>query len=132
MAWVYILRGSSGRHYIGSTDNLDRRIAEHHSFTTRRSSDLGATIELLAARELSSMAEARKLETALKRKKNPNLEGIAMQPDGRYGRAAQTAFGVGYGFESRPTQTRIWHGFTFYVAALADITLVPLIIWIAE
>ena len=69
MAWVYILRGSSGRHYIGSTDNLDRRIAEHRrgsNHTTRR---FGATIELLAARELSSMAEARKLETALKRQK---------------------------------------------------------------
>jgi len=25
MAWVYILRGSCGRYYIGSTENLDRR-----------------------------------------------------------------------------------------------------------
>jgi hypothetical protein len=29
MAWVYILRGSYGRYYIGSTENLDRRLAEH-------------------------------------------------------------------------------------------------------
>ena len=29
MAWVYILRGSCGRYYIGSTENLDRRLAEH-------------------------------------------------------------------------------------------------------
>jgi hypothetical protein len=29
MAWVYILRGSCGRHYIGSTEDLDRRLAEH-------------------------------------------------------------------------------------------------------
>jgi hypothetical protein len=26
---VYILRGLSGRHYIGSTENLDRRLDEH-------------------------------------------------------------------------------------------------------
>ena len=28
MAWVYILRGGR-RYYIGATDNLDRRVAEH-------------------------------------------------------------------------------------------------------
>jgi predicted GIY-YIG superfamily endonuclease len=79
MAWVYILRGSSGRHYIGCTDNLARRIAEHRrgsNHTTRR---FGMTIELLVAKELSSMAEARKLETALKKKKNPNVAVFALQ-----------------------------------------------------
>jgi len=29
MAWVYILRGSSGRHYIGSAVDLDVRLAQH-------------------------------------------------------------------------------------------------------
>jgi predicted GIY-YIG superfamily endonuclease len=29
MAWVYILRGSSGRYSIGSTENLTRRLEEH-------------------------------------------------------------------------------------------------------
>jgi len=73
MAWVYILRGASGRHYIGSTDNLDRRLAEHtrgSNHTTRR---FGSKIDLLAAKQLSSMDDARKLEIALKRKKNPQL-----------------------------------------------------------
>jgi predicted GIY-YIG superfamily endonuclease len=73
MAWVYILRGASGRHYIGSTDNLDRRISEHirgNNHTTRR---LGGKIKLLAAKELSSMVVARDLEIALKRKKNPKV-----------------------------------------------------------
>ncbi|PYL06187.1 MAG: excinuclease ABC subunit C [Verrucomicrobia bacterium] len=73
MAWVYILRGASGRHYIGSTDNLDRRIAEHirgSNHTTRR---FGGNIKLLAAKELSSMVAARDLEIALKRKKNPKV-----------------------------------------------------------
>jgi putative endonuclease len=79
MAWVYVLRGASGRHYIGSTDNLDRRIAEHirgSNHTTRR---LGGNIKLLAAKELSSMAAARDLETALKRKKNPKVAVFILQ-----------------------------------------------------
>jgi len=39
MAWVYILRGSSGRHYIGSAVDLDARFAQHlrgHTATTKR------------------------------------------------------------------------------------------------
>jgi predicted GIY-YIG superfamily endonuclease len=73
MAWVYILRGGSGRYYFGSTDNLERRVAEHRrgsNHTTRR---FGGNIELVASKELPSIAEARKLELALKRKKNPQL-----------------------------------------------------------
>jgi putative endonuclease len=73
MAWVYILRGGSGRHYIGSTENLERRIAEHRrgsNHTTRR---FGNDIELVAGKELPSITEARKLEIALKQKKNPRL-----------------------------------------------------------
>jgi hypothetical protein len=38
--------------------------------TTHR---FGVQIELVAAKELPSMAEARKLERAIKRKKNPRL-----------------------------------------------------------
>src|SRR5947199_7253208 len=39
MAWVYILRGSSGRHYIGSAVDLDARFRQHlrgHTATTKR------------------------------------------------------------------------------------------------
>ena len=72
MAWVYILRGAR-RHYIGGTDNLERRLAEHErgsNYTTRR---LAAKPILIAAREVSSMAEAREIERRLKAKKNPKL-----------------------------------------------------------
>ena len=71
--WVYILRGSSGRHYIGSTEKLGRRIDEHlrgSNHTTRR---LGGKIELVAACEFASIEEARKVERMLKRKKNPQI-----------------------------------------------------------
>jgi putative endonuclease len=82
MAWTYILRGASGRYYIGSTENLERRISEHRrgsNHTTRR---FGSNVELVAARELPCITEARKLEMALKRKKNPQLAVFLMgSPD---------------------------------------------------
>jgi predicted GIY-YIG superfamily endonuclease len=73
MAWVYILRGATGRHYIGSTENLDRRIEEHRRGSNHTTYRFGGEIQLLAVKEVSSVPEARKLELALKRKKNPRL-----------------------------------------------------------
>ena len=72
MAWVYILKGSSGRHYIGSTTDLARRLAEHrngHTATTRR---LGTCLEVVAAREYPTLDEARAVERSLKRMKRPD------------------------------------------------------------
>ena len=77
MAWVYIVRGTR-RYYIGATENLDRRIAEHKcgsNHTTRR---FGGEVILIAAKQLPSMSEARALESHLKRKKNPQLAILAL------------------------------------------------------
>ena len=79
MAWVYMLPGASGRHYVGSTTDLQRRISEHgrgHTHTTRR---LGGDLDLAAALELPTLAEARALERELKRKKNPQLALALLQ-----------------------------------------------------
>jgi predicted GIY-YIG superfamily endonuclease len=73
MAWVYILRGSSGRHYFGSAIDLDARFAQHlrgHTATTKR---LGETLEIVAKKEVPTLAEARKIERLLKKKKSPKL-----------------------------------------------------------
>jgi predicted GIY-YIG superfamily endonuclease len=73
MAWVYILRGANGRHYIGSTTDIDARFAQHlrgHTATTKR---LGSQLEIVAKKEVSTLAEAREIERRLKRKKNPKL-----------------------------------------------------------
>jgi putative endonuclease len=73
MAWVYILRGSSGRHYIGSALDLDARFAQHlrgHTATTKR---LGDSLEIVAKKQVSTLGEARQLERKLKQKKNPRL-----------------------------------------------------------
>ncbi len=73
MAWVYILRGGCGRHYIGSTTDMQRRLEEHnrgHTHTTKR---LKQPLELLVSLELPTLDEARQLERELKAKKNPKL-----------------------------------------------------------
>ena len=73
MAWVYILRGSNGRHYIGSAVDLYARFAQHrrgHTYTTKR---LGDNIEVLASKEVATLREARRIERELKAKKNPKL-----------------------------------------------------------
>ena len=73
MAWIYILRGSGSRHYIGSAVDLDTRLAQHirgHTATTKR---LGDTLEIVAKKEVPTLAEARKIERSLKQKKSPKL-----------------------------------------------------------
>ncbi len=77
MAWVYILRGGR-RYYIGATDNLDRRIAEHQRGSNHTTHRLGAKLELVGAKQLPSMIEARALELQLKPKKNPQLAIFAL------------------------------------------------------
>jgi predicted GIY-YIG superfamily endonuclease len=73
MAWVYILRGSSGRHYIGSAVDLNARFAQHlrgHTATTKR---LGDKLDIVARKKVATLAEARKIERLLKHKKNPKV-----------------------------------------------------------
>jgi predicted GIY-YIG superfamily endonuclease len=73
MAWVYILRGSSGRHYIGSTVDLDARFAQHlrgHTATTKR---LGGALKIVAKKEVATLEQAREIERSLKAKRNPKL-----------------------------------------------------------
>jgi predicted GIY-YIG superfamily endonuclease len=92
MAWVYILRGSSGRHYIGSAVDLDARFAQHlrgHTHTTKR---LGERIEIVASKKVATLKEARKIERSLKAKKNPTVAIYHLQQ------------------LSRPERFRCWSG----------------------
>jgi putative endonuclease len=73
MAWVYILRGSCGCYYIGSTENLDRRLAEHHRGQVHSTHRFGQPLELIAAKETLNVGSARELERKLKAKKNPQI-----------------------------------------------------------
>jgi predicted GIY-YIG superfamily endonuclease len=70
-ALVYILRGASGRCYIGSTQNFARRLAEHQSGSCHTTKRLGGEITCVASHGYASLTEARSMERRLKRMKNP-------------------------------------------------------------
>ncbi|MBA2584896.1 MAG: GIY-YIG nuclease family protein [Chthoniobacterales bacterium] len=78
MPYVYMLRGATGRHYIGSTGDLEARLRQHrrgHTHTTRRLGEF----ELISAKEFATAGEARKFERFLKSKKNPQLAIFHLQ-----------------------------------------------------
>jgi len=78
MPWVYILKGAK-RHYIGSTVDLNARIAQHergHTHTTKR---LGEKLVLVATKVVPTLDEARRIERTLKAKKNPRLAIYALR-----------------------------------------------------
>lgn len=52
MAWVYMLRGASGRHYIGSTTDLERRLEQHRRGHTQTTKRLGGGLEVAAALDI--------------------------------------------------------------------------------
>jgi putative endonuclease len=79
MAWAYILRGDSGRHYVGSTTDLERRLKDHRRGQTHSTNRLVGNLEIVAAVELTTLSEARALEREMKRKKNPRLALALLQ-----------------------------------------------------
>jgi len=71
MFTVYILRGATGRHYIGMTADLEGRLAQHrrgHTHTTQR---LGGELELIVSRSFETKSEAAAVERQLKAWKQP-------------------------------------------------------------
>ena len=72
MAWVYILRSSTGRHYNGSCVDL-APASRNISAVTPTTKRLGTKLAIVAKKEVPTLEEARRIERALKRKKNPVL-----------------------------------------------------------
>ncbi len=63
---LYILKNEqTGRYYIGSTNNLDRRLKEHSSGKTRTTKVL-KTLTLVYKEEFDTIEEARMREKKLK------------------------------------------------------------------
>lgn len=69
---VYILKMSNNRYYIGSTNNLDRRLQEHRMGKTAYLKNL-LPIKLVFCQEFNDIATARKIELKLKRGKNRKI-----------------------------------------------------------
>ena len=66
MSWLYILTNKvTNRYYIGSTDNLERRLKEHKAGKVRTSRVLG-TFDLVYKEEYYDIKEARMREKKLK------------------------------------------------------------------
>ena len=66
MCWVYILTNeSTKRYYIGSTNNLERRLKQHKSGLTRTTRVLG-TLKLVYSEKYTNIIEARNREKKLK------------------------------------------------------------------
>jgi len=65
---VYILLSKSGRFYVGSTDNFERRLKQHilgHTQTTRNMK----LFSLVLKQNYSSLETARKIERKIKKLK---------------------------------------------------------------
>jgi len=69
MYWVYILQSASGRYYVGSTGNLERRVEQHNTHKypgseyTKRA---GGPWELVYSEVYETRKEALKREKQIK------------------------------------------------------------------
>ncbi|GAB3350712.1 GIY-YIG nuclease family protein [Lysobacter tyrosinilyticus] len=66
MFWVYMLRCADRSYYIGHTDNLDARIAQHHAGTLPRYTLARRPLTLVFSQEFVTREEALAVERQLK------------------------------------------------------------------
>ena len=73
MGVVYILQSEvNGRYYVGSTNNLRRRILEHNNGQSKYT-NLTKPFKLMFSKEYSTLGEARKIEYKLKKFKRRDI-----------------------------------------------------------
>jgi len=65
---VYILKNADNGYYVGSTNNIDRRLFEHNSNTVIATKGRGPWL-LVFIQEVETTQQARKIEYRLKRLK---------------------------------------------------------------
>ena len=70
---VYILKSlKNNTYYIGSTNDIDRRLKEHSSGRSKYTREI-LPIELVFIQEFQTLKQARKIELKLKKFKNKNI-----------------------------------------------------------
>ena len=79
---VYLLVFDSGKHYLGSTSDVVRRLEQHRSHHVYSTARLGKTCQLLAFEETATLKEARVLERRYKAWKNYAKVKLAMNEKG--------------------------------------------------
>jgi putative endonuclease len=67
-AFVYILKGSDGRFYVGSTVDLNRRMIQHENGHTQTTKNMGS-VSLVLSQEFPTLDDARRIERKIKRLK---------------------------------------------------------------
>jgi putative endonuclease len=68
--FVYILQSlKNGRYYIGSTNDIERRLVEHNSGKTRSTAALRLLI-VVFSKKYKNIGDARKMEVKLKKMKS--------------------------------------------------------------
>ena len=68
MAKLYILQNENGKYYIGSTTDLEKRLKHHLGGHTPSTKRLGK-LKLVFRKEYTTLAQARRIESKLKRLK---------------------------------------------------------------
>ena len=69
MYFVYVLKSAKGKHYIGSTKDLERRLIEHNCNNVSSTKNRGS-FKVVYKEEFKTRTEARKRENQLKGYKN--------------------------------------------------------------
>jgi predicted GIY-YIG superfamily endonuclease len=64
--WIYILRCADGSYYTGHTENLDRRLAEHHTGQVAGYTVTRRPVTLLFSEEFSTREETLAAERRIK------------------------------------------------------------------
>lgn len=83
MCWLYILKNTvTDRYYIGSTNNLDRKIKQHRSGSTRTTKVL-KTYKLVYFEKFSNIIHARIREKKLKSYKSKRYSEWLINNQGR-------------------------------------------------
>jgi putative endonuclease len=84
MFFVYILRDAAGRHYIGMTSDLAKRLEQHRRGGTQTTRRMKGILELVASAPQATRHDAAVLERRLKSWKNP-IKAIAFlnEPEAR-------------------------------------------------
>ena len=68
MAWVYILRMQNGQYYIGSTDDITRRLKQHENKNTATTARLKVD-RMMLKQQYKTLKEARLIEQKIKKLK---------------------------------------------------------------
>jgi len=78
MAWVYILKCSDGSYYVGSTFDMDARLAEHQQGLVKGYTHSRRPVELVFCDEFASVEEAFYCERQIKGWRREKKEALIL------------------------------------------------------